>query len=226
METEVLISPSVFTGSKAKKREDLPFFVILKFQDRPALLCDSEVPGSPFLSFCCVQLLCCQLLCSLRLPCFWCVLLISLWRSGPWIQQEKPPAAGRGVELDLPRQKVSGPPSSMQSLPPKQLSTSAPPRSPTGLSLSTDCSPGARAGPRRWWAAIFWLHCLNNQACCPFFLLALILLSYPSVLSCPVVTLVTQRSHCKEIASGNTQKICKCLGWGGLKVVFKTPPMV
>lgn len=46
---------------------------------------------------------------------------------------------------------------------------------------------------------------LNNQAWCPCFLLVLILLSYPSVLSCPVVTLVTKRSHCKEIASGNTE---------------------
>lgn len=156
----------------------------------------------------------------------WWVLLISLWRSGLWIQQEKPPAAGRGVELDLPPRKVSGPPSSTWFLPPKQWSTSAPPGSPTGLSLSTDCSPGAPAGPRQWWAAVFWLVYLNNQAWCPCFLLVLILLSYPSVLSCPVVTLVTQRSHCKEIASGNIQKICKCLGWGGLKVVFKTPPIL
>lgn len=214
METEVLISPSVFTGSKAKKREDLPSFVIVKFQDHSS---------SHSVVFSCSG---CQLLCSLRLPCFWCVLLISLWRSGPWIQQEKPPAAGRGVELDLPHRKVSGPPSSTWSLPPKQLSTSAPPRSPTGLSLSTDYSPGAPAGPRQWWAAVFWLLYSNNQACCPCFLLALILLSYPSVLSCPVVTLVTQRSHCKEIASGNLQKICKCLGWGGLKVAFKTPPIL
>lgn len=162
-----------------------------KKEEGSDLLCDYKGARSKFITFCCVWLLLVANFCfSLRLLCFWVILLISLWRSGQWIQQEKPPVAGLGVELGLPRQKVSAPPGSIQSLPPKQWSTSVPLGSPTESSVSTDCSP-TPAGQRLWWVAEHleqnsragWF--FTNKLWCPCLFISLILLSYPSVLNCP-----------------------------------------
>lgn len=164
-------------GQRHRKRKHLPSSAITKFRDH-------SWSHSVVLS--CLHL---PPLLGLRLPCFWRVLLISLWRSGQWIQQEKPPAAGSSAERDPPPQKVWAPPGSTRSPPPKPRSASAPLGSPTGSSASIGCSP-APVGPRRWWVAenselkIQFGFLFKNKLQCPC-LFFLMLPYYPSALNCP-----------------------------------------